>query len=367
MVRSYTHTIKLSDLYMKITDPATFGINESIKIASAFQRGDDEHGVWTFEARQNYIKSLKSCYPTGIITLVKEHAEAGQSSWYVLDGGNRLRAIRDFVKCEFGIVIEERADVIQFSDFTPQETADFNTLLIPCQFLTIERDDPDYTIADMFCSLNTSSTPLSNGELYKAHGWKKNNWAIEVAKKIIGDVWVSSINDARINTLRANWETVFGCITESKRSQNIAMMIGYIISAHTSDFEKFDANYKANKNTLSTLAEAPTEEKIDTIFTKLTYFVAIMKTIEWSNEKELFGRPTRGIPPKSKVAPIWKYICENEIDKHCENIIQFYTVHAKNNQDVRAEYIRRLTKNGDNHTTSTKIDRVQEYIISFNN
>lgn len=354
--------MKLEDIYLKITDHTQYGISESFEIASAFQRGSEADGVWKLENKKNYINSLKSHYPTGIITLVKEHTSAGP--WKVLDGGNRLRTIRDFMLGMFGIDLDGEGAMNWFDNFSERDKADFNTLLIPCQFLTIEQNDPDHTIADMYCSLNTSAEALKAGELYKAHGWKSDNWAIEVSKKMIGDSWDSVLSDPRIDTLRGRWISTFGDLSEAKRCESLAMMIGYIASAATSKLVNFDSKYTVNKKILSTLAREPSEDKKNAIFNKLSYFINIMSQIVLS--KDMFGRTSRGIPTKSKVAPIWQPICENKMtDELGDSMIRFYNVHANNNPEVCAEYTYLLTKGGDNHATFAKINAVHEYIKSF--
>lgn len=50
-------------------------------------------GIWTTLKKQAYIESLMRQSPTGILAFVKDHGIA----WKVLDGGNRIRAVRDFV------------------------------------------------------------------------------------------------------------------------------------------------------------------------------------------------------------------------------------------------------------------------------
>ncbi len=365
MVRSVTHTTKISDLYLKNADHSAYGSSDSIEITSDFQRGDDETGVWSPENKQNYIKSLKGHYPTGILTFVKDHesATAYQDPWKVLDGGNRLRAIRDFINNKFHITKDDETSY-KFSDLSPQEVADFNTIMIPCQFLTLERDDADHTIAEMFCCLNTSAKPLSHGELFKAHGWKQNIWEIEMAKKLVGDVWDSTMNDDRLNALRAAWSTNIGELSETKRCSNVAMMLGYIISAKTANFKHFDSNYNLNKNNLSPASQVPNEDEVNAIYEKLTMFVDTVSEMGYS--RDLFGRPTGGIPSKSKIAPIWKPICEGTLTPEFrEKMVRFYNEYAVNDHEVTEEYVRLLTKNGDNHTNASKINAVHEYINSF--
>lgn len=180
MVRVHTDTQTVSNIFGRNTDDTTYGISDRVEIESDFQRGDEETGVWSKNQKQRFIDSLQSKYPTGILTFVKDHKSATSynNPWKVLDGGNRLRAIRDFKYNKFSDIKGK-----YFSDLTPHENAEFNTIIIPCQWLTIERTDPPDTIAEMFCRLNTSAKPLSHGELFKAHGWKQNVWEIEIAKK----------------------------------------------------------------------------------------------------------------------------------------------------------------------------------------
>lgn len=365
MVRSNTHTISISDLYLKNTDHDMYGAGESIEITSDFQRGEEENGVWSHDNKQNYIKSLMDHYPTGILTFVKDHesATAYQYPWKVLDGGNRLRAIRDFRNNKFNVTNDDETSY-KFSDLSPQEAADFNTIMIPCQFLTIERNDKDHTIAEMFCCLNTSAKPLSHGELYKAHGWKQNISEIEMAKKMVGNRWESTMNDDRLNTLRASWSINIGELGETIRCSNLAMMVGYIISAKTGNFKHFDANYKVNHNNLSPAGQQLSEDDIEKICGKLTTFVNIMKDIDSSRDH--FGRLTGGIPSKSKIAHIWKPICEGALTPEFrEKMVRFYNEHVANNHEVGEKLNRLLTKNGDNHANASKIDAVHEYMNSF--
>lgn len=363
MVRSNTNTMSIDELHLKISknENSPYSIDETMEITSDFQRGDEETGVWSNDSKQRYIKSLMGRFPTGIFTLVKDHENATsyQNPWKVLDGGNRLRAIRDFKNDNLSVQKDAETSV-KFSELTPAEKAIFNTTMIPCQFITIERSDSDDTIAEMFCCLNTSATSLSHGELFKALGWKKNIWEIEIAKKFVGDTWVSEVDDERILNLRKSWCKKIGALSETKRCSNLAIILGYICSAKTGNFKHFDANYKTNKNNMSPAFQQPPEDVVNTIIDKITRFVEIMKDIGYS--KEIFGRPTGGIPSKSKIAPIWKPICEGNLTPELrQKLVSFYNVYMKD-ADVSAEYMRRLTKNGDNHTNASKIDAVHEYI-----
>jgi hypothetical protein len=81
----------------------------------------------------------------------------------------------------------------------------------------------------------------------------------------------------------------------------------------------------------------------------------------------LFGRPNKGIPSQSKIAPIWKPICEGTLTSEQTNqMICFYNTHATTNE-VCEKYNQLLTQGGNSETTAFKIDAVHEYIYTFGN
>ena len=355
MVRTEQNAQTVQNLFKKIQEQE---LGDKIEIASDFQRGDEATGVWSRKQQQKFIDSLKKSFPTGILTFVKDRitATSYQNPWKVLDGGNRLRAMRDYMEDKFVDL-----DGKKFTELEPQESANFNTIIIPCQHITIERDDPNDTIAQMFCRLNTSASALSQGELFKAHGWKKNCWEIELAKKFIGDTWGShfSDNQNRIDDIREQWVSVFGEIGETKRCDSLAMMLGYILSAKTGQFEYFDKRYKKLSGLLSGPDVLPTGAELACIYNKLEEFCHVMENIYSS---AIFGRITKGIPSQAKIAPIWYKICDNTMDEEFkQKIIGFYSL-IDEDVGVRNQYFNLLTEGGNSETTNAKINRVLTFI-----
>lgn len=353
MVRVRSDTMTIGNLYIRITDHDTFG-SDSIVITSDFQRGDEETGVWSLKDKQNYIDSLMREFPTGIFTLVKDREPL--VPWKVLDGGNRFRAIRDYTGDLF-----QNKNGKKYSELSAQEKANFNTILIPCQWQTIQHNDPPNTIAEMFCRLNTSAKPLSQGELIKAHGWKRNCWEIEMSKKLVGDVWESDMEDEQLSSIRSKWCNLFGPIQETKRCDNLAVMLGYVMSAKMNNFDMFDKRYRKHEQHLGETS-APTEDEKRAIYVKMNVLLDVVVEIF---PNDLFGRITKGIPSQAKIAPIWKPICENSLtDENRLKMIRFYKVHSTDIQ-VKINYTRILTQGGNSETTNTKIDAVHEYMYRF--
>ena len=362
MVRVHTDTQTILNIYGRNTDDATYGESDRVEIESDFQRGDEETGVWSKSQKQNFIDSLQFRYPTGILTFVKDHRSATSynNPWKVLDGGNRLRAIRDYKNNCFKDENEKK-----FSDLSPEESANFNTIIIPCQWLTIERTDPPDTIAKMFCRLNTSAKPLSHGELFKAHGWKQNIWDIEIAKKIIGSSWLSNDDVDKLSTstclnLNEKWSQVFNSkLNETARCDTLAMMIGYVVSAKKEMFTHFDKRYNKNKVALCEPDIQPTTEAINSIYTKINSFLDLMTIIYKTG---WFGKAKCGMPPQTKIALIWKRICDGTMnDTFKEKLIDFYTS-KMNNEEIRKKYFNIMEEGSNGETTTKKIDNVLNFI-----
>ena len=143
------------------------------------------------------------------------------------------------------------------------------------------------------------------------------------------------------------------------------LLLSNQLKSHLNSFDMFDKRYRKHEKFLTETAEPSTDET-ERIYEKLNLFLDIISKIGPNNK--LIGRITKGIPSQSKIAPIWKPICEGTLptdNDFQEKIIRFYTVHANNNLDVMTQYTRILTQGGDNKTTFSKINQVHEYIRSF--
>tara|TARA_B100000902_G_C27261747_1_gene891207 strand:+ start:159 stop:1265 length:1107 start_codon:yes stop_codon:yes gene_type:complete len=368
MVRTCSKTETIQNLHFRNTDVDCKNNGNGISIASDFQRGDEETGVWCLDFQQTFIDSAQRGYPIGIITLVKDHvgATAYQDPWKVLDGGNRMRSIRDYTDDKFTDLNGKK-----YSQLTDQERANFNTILIPVQELTIERKDPASTISNMFIRLNTKTNVLQQGELLKAHGHRQDVWQIEMAKKFVGDCWTSTISDnvdktygqqtVNISILRNLWTNAFGILSETKRSDNLAMMTGFIISACTNNFVLFDKRYAKLEKYLSPPGDKPTSDNYNDIYSKLYLLLNIMNSI---HDKSII-RPKKGMPPQTKIAPIWKIICEDKLtDEARIKIINFYN--SLNDNIDRKNAFLNLGKGTNGETGPAKTQLILNFILSQN-
>ena len=365
MPRVELKNLSIDDLHSKLeSEDNDFYAGDKIVINPTFQRGDEETGVWSKKDKQYFIESLVKSYPTGILTFVKDRTNAAyyQNPWSCLDGGNRLRAIRDFVNEKFPDL-----DGKNFSELELNEQARFKAKNIPCQWMTVEATDASNTIAQMFTRLNTTAKPLSPGELIKAHGWKGDVDIIEFAKSWIGHPWNSEYTTEHmdIDYLSDEWQTVFcresqTCLEESRRCDSLAMLCGYIISAIKSEFWLFDKRYDRLENHLN---EPLTESNIQVLNEKLILFLDIMKE---AYSREVFGSPVKGIPSRSKVAVVWKLICEGNMTAPlASNFKRFYS-YVTNDYNLLFGYNAILNEGTNGETTGTKMSKLIEFINDWN-
>lgn len=360
-MRNENRNLSIEDLNIRLTKEDVYQPGENIQISSDFQRGDEENGVWNDKQRSILIDSIQQSYPIGSVIFIRDFNNAMATynePWNVLDGGNRCRAIRDFINNKLKNMHSQF-----YSELDIREQIKFENVIIPCIWVTVERNDHPSTIANMFARLNTSSSPLSNGELVKAHGWKNNVIEIEMAKALIGDAWNDDLSIAELSPLREKWENVFGKLGETKRCDSMVMMCAFIVSAKESDFHYFEKKYATIHPKFSNPydehdANEMTDEKIQMVIQKLNSFLDLIDEIPRDN----LGKNKKGMPSKSKIAPLWKNICEGTMTSAFRDKLIAYFQALSTNSELRIEYENELTKNGDNHTSYQKIDRVLQMI-----
>ncbi len=359
MVLIDNRPLTLEIIYKRILNPNDdIPSGHCIEIESDFQRGDEETGVWDLKAKQQYISSVRKNYPTGILTFVKPHMNTltQLNPWKVLDGGNRSRALRDFISLK---IPDEHCNY--FNEWDDRSQAKFLQTNIPVQELTLESEDPPETIAEMFTRLNTSAKPLSQGELIKSHGWMKDKKIIEIAKYFIGDNWITSFTDTEVYGIKVKWNKVFcknSKISETTRCDSLAMICGYFISALTENFVTFDKRYTKLKDHLN---KDIVQSDIDTIVRKIDMFLDIM---DCAYSRDIFGKISKGFPSRKFIAPVWKKICEgNMTDDLSDNMKKFYK-DILEDIELKNKYIKIRDEGTNGETNECNIGKLIDMIRS---
>ena len=164
----------------------------------------------------------------------------------------------------------------------------------------------------------------------------------------------------KIKELNEKWSKVFDSkLSETRRCDSLAMMIGYILSAKNSSFNQFDKRYNKNKEELCKPDMQPNDKTIQTIFEKINSFLDLVNKIFKTN---WFGKAKCGMPAQIKIAILWKKICEETMTESFKNkLIKFYIQMIKN-EDIKNEYFSILNEGSNGETTAKKIDSALDFI-----
>ena len=77
---------------------------------------------------------------------------------------------------------------------------------------------------------------------------------------------------------------------------------------------------------------------------------------------DIFGKVTKGIPSRSKIAIIWKRICDDTMtDEFKRKMCAFYPLFS-DNTDIRDKYNSILYSTGNSETSDIKINKALKYI-----
>ena len=290
---SITQQISKFTYRLNTSDNNELPEGDKIKVCGEFQRGDDETGVWGNSMKRDLISSVLNGFPIGTIMLVKPCGADHLTNHFILDGGNRARAIRDFINGDFTLPCKDKdgsKTMKKFNDLSSEIRQKFLNTNLHLLEIRVLREDPLDTIAQMFTNLNTKILPLTDGELIKAHGWQANIPIIEFAKNLIGEPWVTKLEeDEIIDDVRENWYQTFpgggpdGTKRETKRCDNIKGMCGYILSSVYSNSGLFDKRFAKIKNYL-TPENVITDEQKDKFINDISLFISTINAIENSDK-----------------------------------------------------------------------------------
>ena len=361
----------------------------SIRLSTIFNRGDEQNGVWSVRMKSDYIDSILKGYPVGQISLVKEEFNVNNNyssaPCLILDGANKSRALRDFIRGLFTVRITVGGETQNclFENMPVEIKAQFHQTRISVSTTIILATDPENAIAIMFTRLNTKQVKLQQGEFIKAFSWRKNHVIPELAKNIIGGpMWnphiASGLSDdepysmpqaivphvERIENLRANWTaSPMNELGDTARLDNLALICGMIIAAHTHNINFYDKRFSRLQQHLS---DELTSEEVGDILTALEQFVEIMTEIY---HETVFGRVKCGMPSKKFAAYVFDPIVSVGINEQQRNIeilrMRYYFAALRINAEELMSFKIVCASGGDNHNTASKFANVRAEINNF--
>jgi hypothetical protein len=381
MVSSTVRTLRIQHLVQRNKASASTA-HDRIKIESAFQRGSEAKGVWDVRAGQLFIDSIQRGYPPGIIMLVR--SEDAPEPWKVLDGGNRLRALRAFLDNDFQDLDGRKFQSDDAWDgrvLDPEERADFKAHEVAVQEITVGRGESN-AVCEMFIRINTTGKPLKDGETFKGLGWNKDYWVLEMAKAMIGPSgeygWTDhNFNDSdhasygtapqyTLAAVRAKWEEAIGTISERPRYQSFAMAIGFIVSAHLGDFSKFSSRFRDTSDDVREAGPTVSAAELQNVLRRLHRFADVLSKINKRDpfvKEALRKKSTKGFLPKLKAAPIWKRICNDALTPTDEQkIIDFYN--SPSSEEKLLHGFLEVGKGSNSDTSAPRIERIISFILT---
>jgi len=361
----------------------------SIRLSTIFNRGDEQNGVWSVGMKSDYIDSILKGYPVGQISLVKEEFNVNNNyssaPCLILDGANKSRALRDFIRGLFTVRITVGSETQNclFENMPVEIKAQFHQTRISVSTTIILATDPENAIAIMFTRLNTKQVKLQQGEYIKAFSWRKNHVIPELAKNIIGGpVWnvhiASGLSDGepysmpqaivphieRIETLRANWAaSSMNELGDTARLDNFALVCGMSVAAHTHNINFYDKRFSRLENYLRVELTA---EDVGDILSALEKFVEVMTEIY---HETVFGRVTCGMPSKKFAAYVFDPIVSGGINEQQRNHeilrMRYYFAALRINTEEMTAFKIVCGGGGDNHNTASKFAQVRTKINRF--
>ena len=391
MPRTTYGEISIADYVQRLVEHATIAPHDriSIRLSTIFNRGDEQNGVWSERMKSDYIDSILKGYPVGQISLVREEFNAdnnySSAPCLILDGANKSRALRDFIGGLFTvrIIVDGEEQNCLFENMPAELKAHFHQTRISVSTTTILATDPQDAIAIMFTRLNTKQVPLSQGELIKAYSWRKNHVIPELAKNIIGGpVWnthiASGLSDGepypmpeaiaphveRIQNLRTNWAaSSMNELGDTARLDNLALVCGMIVAAHTHNINFYDKRFSRLENYLNAQLTA---EEVGDILSALEMFVNVMTEIY---HETVFGRVKCGMPSKKFAAYVFDPIVSGGINEQQRNIeilrMRYYFAALRINAEELMAFKIVCASGGDNHNTASKFAKVRTEINRF--
>ena len=153
-----------------------------------------------------------------------------------------------------------------------------------------------------------------------------------------------------------------GDLGETKRYDNLPMMIGYIVSAKTGKLTNFDKRYEKNVGLLSAAGTQPTADEISNIVRKFNTFLDVIAEV---GNGKTFGISKKGLKPRKTVGPLWMWVVGNRVVPSREKIVRFYKKMGADDTSaarLKGYYMDILCAGGNNELSKNKIEGALAYI-----
>lgn len=254
--------------------------------------------VWDLKRKQKLIDSLKKGMPFGMVW-TWTHVVDGISVTDIIDGKQRCTTLVSFMNGEF-----RDEDGLLWGEWSERERARAEVKQVAVQGVTLEDEETEWTVVELFRRINTQSKQLTPGQLLKS-------CEQEAVMKFLKMVFLDELDEEcrfaeEIVSLRENWAAVF-CkegfkIKENTSHGELTFLAGLVVPLLTGKNEAITTSFDILN--LNGLRDEVTDEMKASFFEKMNGEGGFLEIVQSGWEENQFKKSAKGFPTFGKITPI---------------------------------------------------------------
>lgn len=256
--------------------------------------------VWDKKRKNKLIDSLKKGMPFGMIW-TWTHVVDGVSVTDIIDGKQRCTTLSAFMSDDF-----RDDDGFLWSEWSESERVRAKNQQVAVQGVTLNDDETESTIVELFRRINTQSKQLSPGQLLKS--CENEDTMQFIMKVFFEENDENSLFAKEIEILRNKWAHVF-CKTEfkikaSSSHNELTFLAGMVVPLLTGKNEAITSSFEillenGLQDTISYKEKVEFFEKMNGI----DGFTGFLDIVLRGWEDNQFKKSAKGYPTLGKISP----------------------------------------------------------------
>lgn len=254
--------------------------------------------VWDISRKRKLIDSAKKGMPFGMVW-IWTHEVNGVLTTDIIDGKQRCTTLASFKNGDF-----RDSDDKYWSDWSDLEQFKFCNQNVAVMGVTLEGDESNEVVVELFRRINTQSKQLTPGQLLKS-------CYDEDVLKFIRQVFFEDIDEEGrfaedIKEFRSKWAKIF-CKTEFSIKSNtsngeLTFLAGLVVPFLTGKNEAITTSFDiiSNNGLRDTIDDAMKE----TFFLKMNGDSGFLEIAEFGWDVKQFKKSAKGYPSFGKITPI---------------------------------------------------------------
>ena len=254
--------------------------------------------VWDISRKRKLIDSAKKGMPFGMVW-IWTHEVNGVLTTDIIDGKQRCTTLASFKNGDF-----RDSDDKYWSDWSDLEQFKFCNQNVAVMGVTLEGEESNEVVVELFRRINTQSKQLTPGQLLKS-------CYDEDVLKFIRQVFIEKIDEddrfaEDIKEFRLKWAKIF-CKTEFSIKSNtsngeLTFLAGLVVPFLTGKNEAITTSFDiiSNNGLRDTIDDAMKE----TFFLKMNGDSGFLEIAEFGWDVKQFKKSAKGYPSFGKITPI---------------------------------------------------------------